>query len=82
LNKGSAQIKAQLKYRYPYQARHTFATKHLSKGFNPLWVANQMGTSPEMIYKHYAVYLQKAWTPTGRVASKRVRKELENQKVS
>jgi len=54
----------------------------LSKGFDPLWVANQMGTSPEMIYKHYAVYLQKAWTPTGQVASKRVRKELENQKVS
>lgn len=69
--------KAQLKYRYPYQARHTFATKHLSNGFNPLWVANQMGTSPEMIYKHYAVYLQKAWTPADQNASKRMRKELE-----
>jgi integrase len=28
--------KAQLKYRYPYQARHTFATKHLSGGYYPL----------------------------------------------
>jgi integrase len=27
--------KTRLKYRYPYQARHTFATKHLSQGIRP-----------------------------------------------
>ena len=76
IEQGSAQISV------PISGAPHLATKHLSKGFNPLWVANQIGTSPEMIYKHYAVYLQKAWTPTGQVTSKRVRKELENQKVS
>jgi integrase len=55
--------KAGLKYRYPYQARHTFATKHLTQRYNPLWVANQMGTSLEMIYKHYVIYIpQKSWS--------------------
>jgi integrase len=54
--------KARLKYRYPYQARHTFATKHLSRGYDPLWMANQMGTSLEMLFKHYAVYIpNKSW---------------------
>ncbi len=54
--------KAGLKYRYPYQARHTFATKHLSQGYDPLWIANQMGTSLEMLFKHYAVYVpKKSW---------------------
>lgn len=50
---------AELKYRYPYQARHTFATKHLSGGYDPLWIANQMGTSLAMLFKHYAVYIPK-----------------------
>ncbi|HUK40062.1 MAG TPA: DUF3596 domain-containing protein [Candidatus Acidoferrales bacterium] len=54
--------RAGLKYRYPYQARHTFATKHLSQGYDPLWIANQMGTSLEMLFKHYAVYIpKKSW---------------------
>lgn len=35
--------RAGLKYRNPYQTRHTFASMLLSKGENPLWVANQMG---------------------------------------
>jgi integrase len=51
--------KAQLKYRYPYQARHTFATKSIREGRDPLWIANQMGTSLEMLFKHYAVYFRK-----------------------
>lgn len=35
--------KAGLKYRNPYQTRHTFASTLLSRGENPLWVAQQMG---------------------------------------
>jgi len=35
--------KAGLKYRNPYQTRHTFASTLLSSGENPLWVAQQMG---------------------------------------
>lgn len=32
-----------IKYRNPYQTRHTFASAMLSRGNNPLWVAQQMG---------------------------------------
>ncbi len=35
--------RANVKYRTPYQTRHTFASMLLSRGENPLWVANQMG---------------------------------------
>jgi integrase len=35
--------RAGLKYRNPYQTRHTFASILLSRGENPLWVAQQMG---------------------------------------
>ncbi|MGJ0485661.1 MAG: Arm DNA-binding domain-containing protein [Methylomicrobium sp.] len=35
--------KACVKYREPYQTRHTFASTLLSRGENPLWVAQQMG---------------------------------------
>jgi len=49
--------KAGVAYRYPYQARHTFATSSLLAGSSPLWVANQMGTSPQMVYDNYAVYI-------------------------
>lgn len=35
--------KAEIKYRNPYQTRHTFASTLLSSGANPLWVAQQMG---------------------------------------
>ena len=35
--------KANIKYRNPYQTRHTFASTLLSRGENPLWVAQQMG---------------------------------------
>ena len=34
---------AGIKYRNPYQTRHTFASTMLSQGKNPLWVAQQMG---------------------------------------
>ena len=46
-----AVTKARLKYRYPYQARHTFATKHLSQGCDPLWIANQMGNIPRNAFQ-------------------------------
>jgi integrase len=34
---------AGVKYRYPYQCRHTFASTMLLEGKNPMWVASQMG---------------------------------------
>lgn len=61
--------KAKLKYRYPYQCRHTFATKMIDQGRSPLWIANQMGTSLEMLFKHYAVYFRrKRWSQCDQTA--------------
>lgn len=40
-----ALIFAGVKYRYPYQCRHTYASMMLTQGKNPMWVAKQMGHS-------------------------------------
>lgn len=37
--------RAKVRYRYPYQTRHTYASMMLSAGENPMWVAAQMGHS-------------------------------------
>jgi integrase len=50
--------KSGVKYRYPYQLRHSFATRNISEGMN-LWKLSQlMGhRSPEMLLKHYGNFL-------------------------
>jgi integrase len=37
--------RAKLRYRNPYQTRHTYASMMLSAGEHPMWVAKQMGHS-------------------------------------
>lgn len=50
--------KAEVRYRNPYQTRHTYASTLLSRGENPLWVAQQMGhVDTEMIIKHYGRWI-------------------------
>ncbi|WKV52389.1 tyrosine-type recombinase/integrase [Dickeya fangzhongdai] len=50
--------KAGIRYRNPYQTRHTFATRHISRGANLFWLAAQMGhKGPEMLFRHYGAYL-------------------------
>jgi integrase len=52
--------KAGVRYRNPYQMRHTYASRLLSAGENPWWVANQMGHADvEMVFKVYG-----KWIPT------------------
>lgn len=47
-----------VRYRYPYQLRHTFASWALSSGENPLWVAKQMGHADvSMIFRVYGKYM-------------------------
>lgn len=49
---------AEVRYRYPYQLRHTFASWALSSGENPLWVAKQMGhRDVQMIFRVYGKYM-------------------------
>lgn len=35
--------RAKVRYRYPYQTRHTYACLMLTAGENPAWIADQMG---------------------------------------
>lgn len=49
---------AGVRYRYPYQMRHTFATMHISNGVNLWEIANWMGhASPEMLFRHYGSFI-------------------------
>ena len=50
--------KAGVRYRNPYQTRHTYASTLLSSGENPWWVAEQMGhETTEMIMRHYGRWI-------------------------
>lgn len=49
-----------VRYRYPYQLRHTWATWALSSGENPAWIARQMGHSDTMML--FRVYGK--WMPS------------------
>lgn len=44
----------EIQYRVPYQTRHTFITLCLDKGIDAKDIAQWVGNSPEIIYKHYA----------------------------
>ena len=48
-----------MRYRNPYQTRHTYASQLLSGGENPLFVAQQMGhKTTEMIMRHYGRWVE------------------------
>jgi len=50
--------KAGVRYRNPYQTRHTYASRLLSAGENPWWVAKQMGhVDVEMVFRHYGKWM-------------------------
>lgn len=50
--------KSGVRYRNPYQTRHTYASMLLSEGENPWWVAEQMGHETiEMIMRHYGKWI-------------------------
>jgi integrase len=51
--------KAKVRYRNPYQTRHTFASTLLSAGENALYVAKQMGhKNTEMLNRHYGRWIE------------------------
>ncbi len=50
--------RAGVRYRNPYQTRHTYASLLLSAGENPMWVASQMGHADwGMIRKRYGRWI-------------------------
>lgn len=46
-----------IRHRPAYNARHTYATMLLMDGVNPVFVANQMGHSIQMLMKRYARWI-------------------------
>lgn len=53
--------RAGVRYRYPYQCRHTFASMMLSSGENLMWVAKQIGhSSAKQTLDAYARHIQSA----------------------
>lgn len=58
--------KAGVRYRYPYQMRHTFASQGLSAGLNPKWIAEQLGhTDVTMVFRNYGKWLPSAAVSAG-----------------
>ncbi len=49
-----------IRYRRPYNMRHTYATQMLMAGMNPAFCATQMGHSVEVFHKTYAKWLHGA----------------------
>jgi len=58
--------KAGIRYRRPYQTRHTYASMMLSASEHPMWVAKQMGHSDwTMIAKIYGKWMPEAAPDAG-----------------
>ncbi|AOE63759.1 DUF3596 domain-containing protein [Pseudomonas corrugata] len=66
-----AMKKAGVRYRRPYQTRHTYASMMLSAGEHPMWVAKQMGhTDWTMIARTYGRWMPSADDDAGGKAEK------------
>jgi len=66
-----AMTKSDVRYRRPYQTRHTFASMMLSAGEHPMWVAKQMGhTDWTMIARVYGRWMPSADTEAGSKAER------------
>lgn len=57
---GSAIKALRIRYRVPYQTRHTCATIMLMAGANPAWCAKQLGHSVEMFFRVYSKWIEGA----------------------
>lgn len=58
--------RAKVRYRNPYQTRHTYASMMLSSGEHPMWVAKQMGHSDwTMIARVYGKWMPDADASAG-----------------
>ena len=58
--------KAGIRYRNPYQTRHTYASMMLTSGEYPVWVADQMGhTDTSMVHRNYGRWIETANADSG-----------------
>lgn len=65
----SALKRVGVRYRHPYQTRHTYASMMLTAGESPIWVASQMGhADTAMIYRNYGRWIPDAAPQAGEKA--------------
>ncbi|MCY1224817.1 putative defective protein IntQ [compost metagenome] len=58
--------RAGVRYRNPYQMRHTYASTRLTAGANPWYIADQLGhTDVEMVFKIYGKFIPKNYQRAG-----------------
>ena len=63
--------KANVRYRNPYQTRHTYASMNLTAGENPAWISKQMGhCSVAFTLMTYASYINLDQPDAGELADK------------
>lgn len=68
--------RAGVRYRNPYQMRHTFASTLLTAGSNPFWVASQLGhVDVEMVFKVYGRFIPKNYSQQQQIARESHRAE-------
>ena len=53
----AACARAGMRYRRPYTLRHTYASRALSAGVEPSWLAQQLGDRIETVLRHYARWM-------------------------
>lgn len=54
--------RAGVRYRNPYQVRHTYASALLTDGANPFWLAEQLGhVDVEMVFRTYGRFIREDW---------------------
>lgn len=72
-----ALVRAEVRYRRPYQTRHTYASMMLSAGESPMWVAQQMGHADwGMIRQIYGKFMPDAVPDAGEKAVEIFSKKL------
>lgn len=60
---------AGIRYRRPYQTRHTYASMMLTAGENPAWIAGQMGHADlAMLFRSYGRWIKSATPDAGQKA--------------
>jgi len=58
--------RAGVRYRNPYQMRHTYASTQLTAGANPWYIADQLGhVDVEMVFKIYGKFIPKNYQRAG-----------------
>ena len=75
--------RAGLRYRNPYQTRHTYASMMLTAGESPLWVANQMGhADTSMIFRNYGRWIANKAIDSGQKAVEMFAEKKSNQLIN